>query len=501
MKILTSTQIRQADAYTIANEPVTPLKLMERAAEACARSLVEDSTEEAVFQIFCGPANNGGDGLALARLLQNEGYRVNVFVDEPPENSGDGIQVNYLRLSENPDISVYPLSETPNFDYDPNSIIIDSLFGIGLNRPLDGIYAKTIEFLNTLPFQKVSIDIPSGLYSDGLTPEEAVKFKADKTLSFEFWKKAFLHPETGEYCGIVQLLQIGLLPDASAQSQTDLCISDGDLIQKIYKPRNNFAHKGNFGKTALVGGSFGKMGAVVLATHAALRTGSGITYSMVPSSGIEILQTLCPEAMCMETGENYLNKLTFDPNLTYGIGPGLGTNADSEQSLISFLKAATKPVLLDADALNIISGDQNYLNLIPKNSILTPHPKEFDRLFGESPNSFERLDLGKTKSRELGIYIVLKGHRTQIVTPDGQVFYNVTGNAGMAKGGSGDVLLGIITSLLAQDYSPEEAAIFGVWLHGAAGDLAARKISEEAMLPSDLIAELGRLFKILADNN
>ena len=278
---------------------------------------------------------------------------------------------------------------------------------------------------------------------------------------------------------------------------SDSFVIDEGLVRGIYRPRQEFSHKGNFGKTVIAAGSSGKMGAAVLATQAALKSGSGLTFTFAPQCGYEILQTACPEAMFLEGGQDFISSFDVDEDHTIGIGPGLGTALETQNAFLTFLKTCTKPLVLDADAINILAKDPEKLKLIPKNSVITPHPKEFARLFGKTENSFERLKLAKEKATELEIYIILKDHHTQIITPEGNVFYNLTGNSGMAKGGSGDVLLGIVTSLLAQNYSVQDAALFGVWLHGKAGDFAAEKHSKEAMLPSDLIAELGNIYKYL----
>ena len=248
----------------------------------------------------------------------------------------------------------------------------------------------------------------------------------------------------------------------------------------------------------LITGSFGKMGAAVLSTHAALKAGSGITYTLAPKCGYVILQTTCPEAMYRYGGEDFINRIEVVEESVVGAGPGLAEDPETADALLSFLHDYKKPLVLDADALNIISKSPELLNLIPENSVITPHPRELERLFGKSHNSFIRLELAKEKAKEYGIFIVLKDHHTQIITPTQKVYYNVTGNSGMAKGGSGDALLGIITALLAQGYSSEKAAVFGVWLHGSAGDRAAEKHSKESMLASDLVMELGNVFSSLA---
>lgn len=499
MKIFNSSQIRKADEYTIMYEPVTALKLMERAAEACEKWLADKIPRDTVFYIFCGSGNNGGDGLALARLLCHNGFPVNVFVDVNAENASEKRLVNFQRLAEHPEISICSFEDTFDFNFEPNSVIIDALVGTGLNREVVGKYAELILFLNKLSFRKISIDIPSGLFADHLITANAIVFMADDTLSFQFWKRSFLHPETGIYCGNVHILDIGIHKEFIASEPSKFFVTDEVLIFKLYKPRPPFSHKGSFEKTRLIAGSYGKMGAAVLAMRAAVHCGSSITLIEAPECGYEILQTSCPEAMFEPNGERHATKLAAEETESIGIGPGIGTEAETAHALLTFLKNCTQPLVIDADALNIIASNPHSLKLIPKNSILTPHPREFERLFGSSRNSFERVELAQKMATDLGVIIVLKDHFTQICMPDGTVNYNTTGNAGMAKGGSGDVLLGIIASLLAQTYDPEQAAVLGVWLHGKAGDFAMQKYSAEAMRPTDLIAEIGSVFKFLSE--
>jgi NAD(P)H-hydrate epimerase len=306
-----------------------------------------------------------------------------------------------------------------------------------------------------------------------------------------------LHPETGRFCGKVEILDIGLSKEFIENTPTDNFVLTDSCVFIMYKPRKEFSHKGNFGKTAIVAGSFGKIGAAVLATKSAMKTGSGITYALAPRCGFDILQISAPEAMFINCGSDCINEIAVQDDFVYGIGPGLGDSLETKKSFLAFLENYKHPLVLDADALNILSENSNNLRLIPRKSIITPHPKEFSRLFGETESSFERLELAKQKAHELDIYIVLKDHHTQIITPEQEVYYNVTGNPGLAKGGSGDVLLGVITSLLAQKYTPKEAAVFGVWLHGKAADFAIEKHSKESLLATDVIDYFGEVFTYL----
>ncbi|WP_370899731.1 NAD(P)H-hydrate dehydratase [Chryseobacterium gossypii] len=497
MKVFTAKQIRECDTFTIINEPVSSVQLMERAAQACVNWIAEHCKNHKNTAVFCGNGNNGGDGLAIARMLYLKGFDVDVFISDSKAGFSEDATINLKRLKGISGISVKEYKDADHYHFDNKTIIIDALFGTGLSRALEGEYKNLVDQLNLKNNIKISIDTPSGLFADHITPGDATIFKADYTLSFQFWKKSFLHSETGKYTGKVVILDIDLDKEYIEEAGTDDFVIDEAIITDIFRPRQEFSHKGTFGKVTIAAGSYGKMGAAVLSTRSALKTGAGLTFTLAPKCGYEILQISCPEAMFIEGGEQYIHNFEIDESSVCGIGPGLGKDAESEKNLLKFLKSYSKPLILDADALNIISADENNLKLIPQKSIITPHPKEFERLFGETGNSFERLERAREKSRGYQIYIVLKDHHTQIITPEGKVYYNVTGNAGLAKGGSGDILTGILTSLLAQGYSEENTAILGVWLHGRAADYAAAKYSEESMLPTDVINEFGNVFNEL----
>jgi ADP-dependent NAD(P)H-hydrate dehydratase / NAD(P)H-hydrate epimerase len=497
MKVFSAAQIKQWDAYTIAHEPIAAIDLMERAAAKCVDWLLQQNYAGRHFHIFCGKGNNGGDGLSIARMLMEKKYFVTVYILEFGNIGTADFQTNLARLHEcSTDIHFI---QSPDFFpvIKNDAVIVDALFGTGLNKPLGGISAALVNYLNQSATEIIAIDLPSGLSADASSKGNAV-INATHTLSFQNYKLAFLLPENESYCGNIHILKIGLHKKFEAAEETAFEITDAALIKTIYKPRNQFAHKGNFGNAALLCGSYGMMGAAVLSAKACLRAAAGKLTCYVPKCGYTILQTAIPEAMCMVAGEEYILSATeIEKFNAVGIGAGIGIHNSHTALLKEIFTKFNKPMVIDADALNIMAAHKELLALIPPHSILTPHPKEFERLFGKTKNDFERLQLTLQKSAEHNIYIVLKGHYTFIGTPNGTSFFNSTGNAGMAKGGSGDVLTGIITGLLAQGYTPLQGCVMGVYLHGLAGDFAAIKFCKEAMLATDIVECLPEAFKSL----
>lgn len=497
MKILTAENIRLADEFTIKNKHISSIQLMKNAASSCTAWIFQNCKHHDTFTVFCGNGNNGGDGFAIARMLYLKGFDVDVFIDFTNEKRSRDAKINYSRLKEISGIEIHDFNDFDLHKINNETIIIDALFGTGLSRKLEGNYAELINQLNKLKQIKIAVDIPSGLFADVISEEDQIILKADYTLTFQFWKRSFLHPETGNFAGKVIVLDIDLSKEFIETAATDYFIIDNEIIRNTFKERTDFSHKGSYGKAIIVGGSYGKIGAAVLATRSALKTGAGLTFTIAPDCGYEILQTTNPEAMFIYGGEKYVEEIPLQEDAVYGIGPGLDKDISTKKALLEFLKQVSEPLLLDADALNIISENKEKINLIPENSVITPHPKEFERLFGNTEDSFQRLELAREKAKEYQIFIVLKDHHTQIINPEGTVYYNITGNSGLAKGGSGDILTGIITSLLAQKYSPQDACILGVWMHGKAADFAAEKFSKEAMLPTDVIDELRNVFLYL----
>lgn len=503
MNIFTAEQIRNWDAYTIANEPITSLQLMERAATACANWLLQQRFTQQHIHIFCGKGNNGGDGLAIARLLLTQDVRVTVYILENGKKGTDDFQRN-LELLHNHTTDLHFLQSTDIFPkLQQNDVVIDALLGTGLDRPLEGLLAELVQHISNSPATVIATDIPTGMFADK-SCKDAVCMRADFTLSFEGYKQCFLMAENAEYCGIIHVLHIGLHKAYYEATLAAHQLIDAAVIRSIYKKRKAAAHKGNFGHALLLAGSYGKTGAAILSAKACLRSGVGLLTMHSPTCGIIPLQTALPEAMVeTDANEKYLSNTPADllRYTSIGIGPGIGLQEETATAFIQLLQQAHQPMVLDADALNLLSIKKDLSALLHSDCILTPHPKEFERLFGKAANDFERIEKAKEKATELNCVIVLKGHHTFIACPDGTAWFNSTGNAGMATAGSGDVLTGILTGLLAQGYNTTEAAILGVYLHGLAGDFAAAELSQEAMTAGDITRYLGKAFLQLSLTN
>jgi ADP-dependent NAD(P)H-hydrate dehydratase / NAD(P)H-hydrate epimerase len=496
MKIFSAAQIRNWDEYTIQNEPISSINLMERAARQCADWIIHNRYATQHIHIFCGKGNNGGDGLAIARMLLKSGCKVSTYVLEFGHKGTDDFQTNLHLLHKETTAIHFIQSEQFFPKIEQGDVVVDAIFGSGLSKPLEGVTEKLVKHLNQSGATGIAVDIPTGMFADE-SCKDATVFHAAHTLNFQNYKLCFLMNENQEAAGTVHLLSIGLHKDYEQLKDAVAILIDQALIQSFYRPRKPFAHKGNFGHALLVTGSYGKMGAAVLTAEACLRSGSGLLTSFIPSAGYSVLQTALPEAM-VETDSNpfYITQLPKELMRYHsiGIGPGLGLNEDTATTILSILQQTHQPTVLDADALNLLSIKHHIEEYLHADCILTPHPKEFERLFGKTENDFERMHLAVEKAAALNCFIILKTHHSLIACPDGKIYFNSSGNPGMATAGSGDVLTGILTGLLAQGYPPEDACIFGVYLHGLAGDLAAAHLSQEAMLAGDITAHLGKAF-------
>lgn len=499
MKILSNSQIREADAYTIAHEPIASIDLMERAANSCSEWITKHYSHNAVFYIFCGTGNNGGDGIAIAHILNSTKYNnLKVFIIRHSDKISQDFSTNLSKLAKSKNIDITDISEIAQLPPIPkNSVIIDALLGSGLSKPLTGFLADVVEHINKSESTIISIDIPTGLFAEDNSANTGKVICADYTLTFELPKLAFLFAENAPFVGEWEVLPIGLSKEFIAQSATDYHYITKEVILSLLKKRDKFSHKGIYGHALIIAGSKGKMGAAVMATKSALRSGAGLVTSRIPNCGYAVLQSSVPEAMCeIDENETHISgRINTGTYNAVAIGPGIGTELETVRSLKILIQECTVNTVFDADALNIISENKTWLPFIRGGSILTPHPKEFERLFGKSYNSFERLKLQRDMAIKYGFYIIMKGAHTSIAFPDGRVYFNSTGNSGMATGGSGDVLTGIICGLLAQGYKPYEASVIGVYLHGIAGDIAAEIMSEQGMTAMDIIEGLGKAWK------
>lgn len=498
MKLLNARQIKDWDKFTIQNEPVSSLDLMERAALAFTNWFVEQLGDiDLDVHILAGPGNNGGDALAIARLLSREGFDPIIWICKASKKTSEDFVENFNRLPPRSGIEIREISEGDPMPKDlDRGVIIDGLFGLGLNRPIENYWAEFINYINELDAVRFAIDIPSGLFPD--RHSSGAIFKAHFTLTFETPKLAMLLPEGGEYCGDLHIQEIQLDYDFINLVQSNNHFVTAFEAIDIKKVRPKFGHKGTFGHAQLVMGSHGKIGAAILATKAAMRSGTGKVTTHLPGCGYTIMQVAFPEAMVsIDQHELQISQIPIPENISaVGIGCGMGTNAISLTALQEFLPSWKGPLVLDADALNMLALSPALFHDLPENTILTPHVKEFERMFGKSKDAFARLELQRKKSKEWKLFILLKGAYSCLTTPNGQAFFNSTGNSGMATAGSGDVLTGIITGLLAQGYETTEAAIYGMYLHGVAGDLARIGLqSEEALIASDLIENLGEAFR------
>jgi NAD(P)H-hydrate epimerase len=503
MKLFRSDQIKQIDGQTIAEEPVAPIDLMERAAGQLLQWYLQKFERSSQIFNFVGPGNNGGDGLALARLLSSNRYDVTVCYVEFTQKTSEDWKINFQRLKNETNVKLILLSSTDQFPkISEDDVIIDALLGTGLTRTITGLAADIIKLINDCEATVISIDIPSGMFGEdnsGNDYESVVS--ADFTLSFQFPKLSFMFSENAHNLGDWIILPIGLSTNVMRNTISPYTFLERSDAAVLLKKRNKFDHKGTYGHGLLISGSFGKTGSAVLGAGAALRTGLGLITCHTPKSGVMIIQSNIPEAMVIpDTNENHLSEIgNTDSFSAIGIGPGIGTEPESQIAMHKLLEACTKPMVIDADGLNILSLNKNWFSLIPERAILTPHPKEFERLAGQSESSFERLTKQIGFSKDHKCIVILKGANTSITTPDGNVYFNSTGNPGMATAGSGDVLTGILLSLLSQGYTPENAAILGVYLHGLAGDLAAEELCFESIIASDIINNLSAAFNKLRE--
>ena len=506
MKLFQTSQIKNIDAFTIQNEPVPSIDLMERAASTVTDWIVSKYKINKTVKIFAGPGNNGGDAWAVARQLADKGFtNLTIYLLNISDRISEDSEINRTRLTNQKLVKIVEINTETSFpEIQSGDLIIDGLFGSGLSRPLEGLAAKLVRHINKAYAEVISIDIPSGLF--GEDNSQNIKeniIKAAFTLTFQFPKLSYFFAENSEFVGDWEIMPIGLHQKIIDTTQSDYHYLTLGEIKRIIKKRGKFSHKGTYGHALLIAGSYGMVGAAVISAQACQRGGVGLVTTHVPRLGLEILQTAVPESLTnVDQSDIIFTEFpVLEKYTAVAVGPGIGMKENSGKALKKLLEVCNKPLVIDADAINILGKKKEWLRLIPKNSILTPHPKEFERIAGECKNSFQRNQKQIELAQELQVYIVLKGAHTAVACPDGTCYYNSTGNPGMATGGSGDVLTGLILSLLAQGYSSFESALAGVFIHGLAGDLAVGEIGEYSLISSDIIKYIGKAFLHIQKNN
>ena len=498
MKLFTTKQIAAIDKFTIENEPITDIDLMERASLQMTNWIVQQFSTEERLLFFAGPGNNGGDALAMARQLAELDYQCEVYLLDFGKALKGSPAINYKRLEEQGKVKLSKLRSEDDFpQVDETDVLIDGLFGSGLSRRLEGLPAQLVQYINQLLNVVVAVDIPSGLMGDSNVENNLENIiRADFTLTLQFPKISFLFPENEQFVGQWEVLPIGLHPDGISETLSPYSFADAEDVAARLPMRTKFDHKGTFGHALLIAGSYGKMGAAVLASKACLRAGAGLLTTHVPHMGFPVIQTAVPEAMASidQHDSMFTDFPHLEPYAAIGVGPGLGLKRNSCRALCDLFDQAKVPMVIDADALNILAENKTWLEKIPEGSVLTPHPGEFRRLVGETTDSFDAIQQQMAFAKKYNCVVVLKGAHTSVAAPDGTLCWNSTGNSGMGTAGSGDVLTGIILGLLAQGMASFDAALVGVYLHGLAGDIAAKKRSEFSLMAGDIIETLGKAF-------
>lgn len=496
MKLFNAQQIYAADKFTIEKKGITSDGLMEDAAVQLFNWLhLRMQGAPVKVHLLCGIGNNGGDGVALARHLLEHGYNVGVYVVNYNKKRSNDFLINLKRLKER---KVWPefLEEGSDFpEIGRDDIIVDAIFGIGLNRAPDKWVVTLFEHLQKSEAFILSVDIPSGLFTGKVPKDEKSVIKANYTLSFQVPKLVFFIPDTGKYTEQWEALDIGLDQEFLMRTETDYELVGKNEVLPVYIPREKYAHKGSHGHSLIIGGCYGKIGAVHLAAKACLHAGSGLVTAYVPECGYIPLQTNLPEAMVLtDVDKKHISKIDFKIEPTViGIGVGLGKDKKTVKAFSDFLSVNKTPLVIDADGLNILSENKTLLKKLPPKTVLTPHPKELERLIGLWKDDFDKLAKAKSFSKKYDCILVIKGAHT-ITFYDGKGYVNTTGNPGMGTGGAGDVLTGIITGLMAQGYEPLKAAIFSVYLHGRAGDITVERTGYQALTASGVIDGIGSAF-------
>lgn len=494
MKILSAQQIKEADKITLEKEGISSVELMERAATKVFEEIHNRLQGAPIpVKIFCGIGNNGGDGLVVGRQLIDAGYEVTIYIVNYSDQRSQDFLVNYDRVKNR--TRKWPVllkreDDFPEINY--GDFVVDAIFGVGLNRPLPQWVAGLVKHINSSGAFVLAIDMPSGLMADADVQDRGAIIRASYTITFQVPKMAFYLPDTAPFVGDLQILDIGLDKEFLEQAEPVANLISKPEARTLYQPRQRFTHKGTYGHALIIGGSYGKIGSVCLTATAALRAGAGLVTVFTPKCGYEVLQTALPEAMVIT--DPHLEMLTriefeLEPDVI-GFGVGVGTKEETIAAFEQLLKNYNKPMVIDADGLNILSKKKELLQLVPEGSVLTPHPKELERLIGSWKNDFEKLHKVRSFTKEYKLIVLIKGTYTMIVTPN-DLYINTTGNPGMATAGSGDVLTGVLTALIGQGYEPLRAAILGAYLHGKAGDIAAHILSYEGVVAGDIAKNTG----------
>ena len=503
MKIFTSKQIHELDSYTIEHEPVASIDLMERAAREIAKAVMQRWQTETPIVVFAGPGNNGGDALAVARMLAEEGYSVTAFLFNVKNSLSPDCYANKQRLSSSKHMKrfVEVVDEFDPPELNEATLVIDGLFGSGLNKPLTGGFASLVKYINSSDCRVASIDMPSGLLAEDNTYNISSNIiRADITLTLHSKKLCMYLADCQQYLGEIAVLPIGLSEEWQKQTDSQFAEIEESDILPLVKQRNDFSHKGTMGHALIIAGSYGMGGAATMTAKACLRAGAGKATVHIPHCNYNIMQIAVPEAVVHLDKEECCFSESIDTTQydAVAIGPGLGQRNQTATALLAQLKRTECPVVLDADALNILSTRAAWMQQIPAGAVLTPHPKEFDRMDGNDCFSdFERLAHAREMAQRIKCYILLKGHYSAICNPDGTVIFNSTGNAGMATAGAGDVLTGIIAGLIARGYHTATATLLGAYIHGLAGDIAAEEKGMESLIATDIIEAMPAAFKKL----
>jgi hydroxyethylthiazole kinase-like uncharacterized protein yjeF len=505
MKIFTGAQIHELDKYTIEHEPITSINLMERAAKALTHSICEIWSNHTPIVVFAGPGNNGGDALAVARMLSEQNYKVSVYLFNISNHLSDDCAANKQRLIDGRYAENF-IEVTEQFDppqLTADTLVVDGLFGSGINKPLAGGFASLVKYINASPSKVVSIDVPSGLMTeDNAFNVTSNIIRANLTLTLQQKKLSFFFADYQQYIGTLRILDIRLSQEYINKTESQFNLLEENDIRPRLLHRDDFAHKGTMGNALMIAGSYGMAGAAILSSKACLRSGVGKVTIHTPKKNYGIMQISVPEAvMQMDHEETYFSEAVDASDYeALCIGPGIGQSENTAIAMIAQIRRSNIPIVADADALNILANHRAWMQQLPKGIIMTPHPKEFDRLDGShSADGYERLMKARDMAERLQAYIILKGHYSALCTPNGLVYFNSTGNSGMATAGSGDVLSGIITALLARGYKQTDACLTGMYIHGLAGDIAAKEIGKESLVAGDIIRYLPKAFMKLED--